>query len=170
MTLALLIFGHSGAEHQVYADVSRGGTPVSRKQGMDLVQTLLSGNSRLSTRTTSVLTIHLITRLCNHITWIVLPLLCRGLPTVPLFPHPPILTLQSASWTVWQTSLLGQLRLTSSSTLVKLGPFWWTALRTYLKENGDGSEWRKTNDFLIPYIVPRNTHMIIVNLKDNFST
>ena len=41
-----------------------------------------------------------------------------------LFPHPPpTTTAQCASRNVWQTSLLGQLRITSNSTSVKLNSF-----------------------------------------------
>ena len=45
-----------------------------------------SEDSRLSTRTTSVYTVHEITKLCNDITWILLALLCRRHPTAPVFP------------------------------------------------------------------------------------
>ena len=54
-----------------------------------LVQTLFCGHwcpSRLSTRTASVFTIHKITRLCSHITWILWPMLRWRHPAVPLFP------------------------------------------------------------------------------------
>ena len=71
-----------------------------------LVQILLSGNwcpSRLSTRTTSVFTIHWISRLCNHITSFTTAMqICTS--NSSLFPRPPTPTLQHQK--VWQVLLL----------------------------------------------------------------
>ena len=81
-----------------------------------LYQTLPSGNwcpSRLSIRTASVFTVHSITRLFNDITWIPLPLLCRGHPTVPVFSS---ILLQQPRWNVHLGMFGRHLRLNSCAS------------------------------------------------------
>ena len=85
----------------------------------EMRQTLTSGNwrpSRLSVRTTSVFTIHSITRLCSHISWILLPLLCWWHPTVSL-ARSAKLWLFSVSAPHWWNELLTNVRTAVSLSI-----------------------------------------------------